>query len=58
MRRLTLIGSARLDLVVRPDWDIEFLVEVPIEVAEREHQGPGVVAKPTFENRRHQFATA
>src|SRR5262249_13048697 len=54
--RLTLIRRNRVELVVGPDWDIELLLEIPIEVAERQHQRASFVTKPTFEHRRHELA--
>src|SRR5262245_61348907 len=49
MRRLPAVRTAGIDVVVWPDWDVEFLLLVSIEVAEKKTVGPVCVAEPAFE---------
>ena len=46
--RLTLIRSARFQAVVRPDWDIQLLLPVPIIVAQEKTVASVRIPEPTF----------
>jgi hypothetical protein len=48
MGRLTLIRSARFYTVIRTDRDIEFLVEIPIQVSEHQIEGSIGIFFPSF----------
>jgi hypothetical protein len=52
VRRLPKIGTARLDAIIWPDWDVERLLEVAIEVADQEVLSAFRTGKPSFEGAR------
>src|SRR5439155_7994026 len=49
MRRLALIRTARLDLVLRSDGDVEVLFGIPVEVADEQVDAAVAVPVPAFE---------
>src|SRR5206468_8394638 len=49
MRRLPAIGTAGIDVVVRPDRNVELLLLVAVEVSEQKAEGSVGVAEPSLE---------
>src|SRR5258708_1727901 len=47
MRRLTLIGRSRFDAVVRPDRNVEFLLDVAVEITGEQPDGTVRVVIPS-----------
>src|SRR5437667_2154775 len=56
MRRLAHIGPARLDAVVGPWRNVEFLFRIAIEVADQDALGAVLFVIPALERRRHTRA--
>src|SRR5206468_11424668 len=56
MRRLTVVGPARLDAIVRPDGNVDHLFQVAIEVADEEVDAAVGLVEPAFEGAGHRFA--
>src|SRR5207249_5811999 len=56
MRRLAHIGPARLDAVVGPWRNVEFLFRIAIEVADQDALCAVLVVIPALERRRHTRA--
>ena len=56
MRRLAHVGPARLDLIIRPDGDVEFLLSVAIEVSNQKTAIPVLLIEPAFECARRARA--
>ncbi len=50
MRRLPHVGSTRLDLVVGPDGNVEFLLYISIEISDEKTAAAVLVVKPAFES--------
>jgi hypothetical protein len=50
MSWLALIRSARIDSIVRPDWDIKFLLCIAIEIAKQEAERPVLIFEPALES--------
>src|ERR1700733_7150466 len=49
MGRLTLVGTARIDSVVRSDRDIDFLLRIAVEIAKKQVEASVRVLEPAFE---------
>src|SRR5437660_293977 len=49
--RLSLVGAARLDVVVRSNQDVERLFVIPIEISENEVERPVGIPLPALEDR-------
>ena len=56
MRRLTLVGAARLHVVVRTDGNVELFVPIAVEIPESQIEGAVRICFPPVERRRHILA--